>query len=133
MSYNSLRVRTFYLLLMSSAETDIDDIIKEIKTLKITNQRTVKRIEEPELRTLKLQSVRTATQETIQSRHWTGHMDKYKRKIFIGDKVKFLTSGKFSSTEGVVSGYTKSRVTATDKKNNEIPRAPHNLLLILSS
>ena len=117
---------------MASIEKQINTIIEEIENLKLDNTRTVQRIADLELQAHKLICVQ-ATQEKIPSRHWTGHKDKRKRNIYIGDKVRFLTSGKFTSTEGVVSGYTKSRVTSIDKKNNEIHRAPHNLMLILSS
>ena len=114
---------------MSHIGEQIEDIIKEIGVLKISNQRTVRRIKELETKAHELQTVQV-TQGVSSPRHWTGHRDKHKRKIYIGDTVKYLTSGKYSSTQGVVSGFSKSRVTSTDDNNNEIPRAPHNLLLI---
>ena len=114
---------------MTSIDTRIGNIINKLEQLRITNQRTEQRINELEAQAQHLYSVQ-ATQGQVPSRHWTGHKDKHKRKIYIGDKVKFLTSGKYLSTEGVVSGYTKYRVTAIDSKKNEIPREPHNLLII---
>ena len=114
---------------MSSIGKQIEDIIKEIDVLKISNQRTIQIIKELETKAHKLHTVQV-TQGESPSRHGTGHRDKHKKKIYIGDTVKYLTSGKYSSTQGVFSGYSKSRVTSTDDKNNEIPRAPHNLHLI---
>ena len=114
---------------MTSIDTRIGDIINELEQLRITNQRTEQRINELEAQAHHLYSVQ-ATQDQVPSRHWTGHKDKHKRKIYVGDKVKFLPSDKYSTTKGLMSGYMKSRVTAIDSKKNEVPRAPHNLLII---
>jgi len=59
--------------------------------------------------------------------HYTGHDDKFGTRIHIEDKVVFLTKGRYDSEEGIVSGYTKTRVLATDYRDMEIPRAPHNV------
>jgi hypothetical protein len=47
--------------------------------------------------------------------------------IRIGDKVSFLTKGKYTSTEGIVTRVNKSRVTTKDSRGNYISRAPHNV------
>jgi hypothetical protein len=47
--------------------------------------------------------------------------------IRIGDRVTFLTKGKYRSTEGIVTKVNKSRVTAKDSSGNYISRAPHNV------
>ena len=49
--------------------------------------------------------------------------------IFIGAKVVFLTQGKYRSTQGIVTRYSRNneRVFARDSDGHEIARAPHNL------
>jgi len=49
--------------------------------------------------------------------------------ITIGDQVTFLTKGKFKSTEGTVTRFSRlnKRVFATDSDGQEIPRAPSNV------
>ena len=59
--------------------------------------------------------------------HYTGQVDRDQYKIFIGDTVVFLTTGRFDSSQGVVSGYTTTHAIATDYKNREIKRASHNV------
>ena len=56
-------------------------------------------------------------------------LDRYDSPIAIGDRVVFLTKGKFPSTEGIVSRFSKNRerVFATDSEGREIPRAPRNV------
>ena len=48
--------------------------------------------------------------------------------IFIGVKVDFLTQGKYRSTQGVVTRYSRNneRVFTIDSDGHEIARAPHN-------
>ena len=55
--------------------------------------------------------------------------DREGRVINIGDKVVFLTKGKFRSTEGIVIRFSKNKefVFAEDIDGREIPRAPHNV------
>ena len=52
--------------------------------------------------------------------------------ITIGDRVTFLTKGKFKSTEGTITKFSKlnERVFATDSNGQEIPRAPRNVRII---
>ena len=61
--------------------------------------------------------------------------DRDGRTICIGDRIRFLTKGKFNSTEGVVSRFSKlnERVFAIDSDGQEIPRAPRNVRLIGTS
>ena len=58
--------------------------------------------------------------------------DREGRVINNGDKVVFLTKGKFRSTEGIVSRFSKNkeRVFAVDIDGEEIPRAPRNVRII---
>ena len=49
--------------------------------------------------------------------------------IKVGDRVTFLTKGKFRTTEGTVSRFSRNgeRVFAIDANGIEIPRSPHNV------
>ncbi len=47
--------------------------------------------------------------------------------IRIGDKVTFITKGKYTSTEGIVTRANQSRITAKDSHGNHISRALHNV------
>ena len=55
--------------------------------------------------------------------------DRYGSDINIGDRIEFLTKGKYVSKEGVVVmiATNGSRVISKDVNNNIIPRAPKNL------
>ena len=52
--------------------------------------------------------------------------------IKVGDRVTFLTKGKFRTTEGTVSRFSRNgeRVFAIDTNGIEIPHAPHNVRII---
>ena len=50
--------------------------------------------------------------------------------IEVGDRVEFLTSGKYSSTEGIVKTIGKTFVFAIDSDKRSIARAPHNLKIV---
>ena len=65
----------------------------------------------------------------------TGVKDCDGTPIYIGDKVKFLTKGLHSATEGIVYkiSSSKTRVTARDARNFSISRAPKNLKVITKS
>ena len=65
----------------------------------------------------------------------TGVQDRDGTTIYFGDKVEFLTKGKHSATEGIVYKVSKSKttVTARDKRNFNISRAPKNVRVITKS
>ena len=56
-------------------------------------------------------------------------------QIYFGDLVEFQTKGKYKSRRGVVYKVSdnKTRVTARDKNNFSITRAPKNLKIIAKS
>ena len=49
--------------------------------------------------------------------------------IFVGDRITYLTKGKYPSTEGIVSRFSHdlSRVFSLDNCHKEISRAPRNV------
>ena len=55
-------------------------------------------------------------------------------EIIVGYRVRFLTKGKYSSTEGTVTHFSRNniRVFATDDNGVEIPLAPRNVRIINS-
>ena len=113
---------------MVSIESEIEKLQHEITSLKISTRQSIEGIENriSRLRNNKL----SATPVKTVLRHSTGHKDRTGKDIYIGDTVKFVTSGKYDSSQGTVSGYSKTRVLSTDYKNREIPRAPHNLIIV---
>ena len=52
--------------------------------------------------------------------------------INVGARVTFLTRGRFRSTEGTVTRFSRNseRFFAQDDNGNEIPRAPRNVRII---
>ena len=62
-----------------------------------------------------------------QSSHST--KDRDGTTIHVGDRIYFLTRGKYKSIEGIVNRFSKNqeRVFAIDSDGNEIPRAPRNV------
>ena len=56
-------------------------------------------------------------------------LDRNGRQIEIGDTVTFLTRGRYSSTSGIVTRFSRNgeRVFARDNSGNEIARAPRNV------
>ena len=52
--------------------------------------------------------------------------------IHIGSRIRFLTKGKYKSTTGTVTKFSKNyeRIFAEDIDGSVIPRAPHNVRII---
>ena len=113
---------------MSSVELEIEKLRLEIDQLRLSTSCTIESLKK---RINKLHKTRAKVTPVNTAQHQgTGHKDKSGRNIFLGDTVKFITSGRYDSAQGTVTGFSKSRVLSTDYKNREIPRAPHNLLVI---
>ena len=58
------------------------------------------------------------------------HQDRTGKEIHIGSKVKFLSSGAFDSTEGIVESSDHTWVKSRDYKGRLIKRVPRNLRVI---
>lgn len=58
--------------------------------------------------------------------------DRYHNMIYIGDKIKFLTRGRFKSKTRIVYKISrnKERITAKDPSGNSITRHPSNIDVI---
>jgi len=115
---------------MKDVEHEIKKLEKALHDLKISQQKHFLLLENKifELRARQLKP-NTVTRGETRQRHFTGHVDRQKRRIHLGDHVEFITSGRYDSTEGIVNGFTSTRVYSTDYKNREIPRAPNNLVI----
>jgi hypothetical protein len=48
----------------------------------------------------------------------------------VGQKVRFITKGKYTSTEGVVKTIKETRVISIDSRKNKIVRAHRNVEII---
>ena len=61
-----------------------------------------------------------------------GPLDKHGNEIRVGNKVRFLTKGKFKATQGTVTRFSKNniRVFAVSDDGTEIPRAPRNVRIL---
>ena len=59
-------------------------------------------------------------------------VDRDGNDILIGSRVRFITKGKYRSTEGVVTRFSRdhTRVFAEDIDGFEVPKAPRNVRVI---
>ena len=112
---------------MSEIGSEIDKLRTQIRDLELATKNNI-RVLYKKIETLDLDNEsNTVTPASAELRHFTGHLDRNKTKIYLGDTIKFITSGRYDSTQGIVSGYTKIQVVSEDYKNREIKRAPHNV------
>ena len=114
---------------MDEVDLEIEKLRKEINRLKITTAKKIS-ILDTKLTQLETEKQALVTPGSPAPRHFTGHFDRFGKKVYVGDRVGFLTTGKFDSSEGHVSGYTRTRIFATDYCNREIPRASKNVKII---
>ena len=113
---------------MTSVEAEINKLRDLIQELEIATRCEISVLQSKVNKlSTRTRSTNTVTPASAESRHYTGQVDRDQHKIFIGDTVDFLTTGRFDSSQGVVSGYTTTHVIATDYKNREIKRASHNV------
>ena len=124
---------------------EINKLAAEIKNIKITTSREIKRLEE-EIQVLRRSTRRTSVSRDSQANVQTGtiiintspidptnfviHQDKYGVEIHLGSKVKFLTKGKYNSAEGVVVHSDTVWVRSRDHEGRLIKRSPRNLKVL---
>ena len=109
-------------------DDDIDILCREITELQISTNKKISALQKEVSKLKKRRS--TVTPARAEPRHPTGHVDRYNNSIFIGDTVEFMTSGRYDSKRGLVSGYTNDKVISTYYKGREIKRAPHNVVVV---
>ena len=118
---------------MSNVNDEIKNLQRELEDLKISTGKKIASLE-IKINRLRLgEDLRSlfATHHT----HFTAtpagsHRDRNSNVIYIGCVVRFLTKGRFDSTEGVVTEYNKSRVIAEDYKERPIEIASRNVRVI---
>ena len=115
---------------MSRTDNEIDSLCREITDLQVSTNKKISALKQEVYELKRRRS--TVTPAKAELRHSTGHVDRYNNRICIGDTVEFLTSGRYDSKQGLVSGYTKDKVIATDYKEREIKRAAHNVRVVNS-
>ena len=131
-----------------SSDEEIEILINEIEQFKITTANNIRNLEK---RVLEFNSScrrksRTSASRTRENVVTTGtviintsfsrdatfiiHQDKFGKEIHRGDKVKFLTIGKYDSTEGFVVSFDSMWVMSRDYKGRLIKRTPNNLQVV---
>ena len=95
-----------------TSSKQIEDLTEQIRQLRIKTNRV-----ERELRDLRSKQERTK-------------VDRYGTEIVIGCQVRFLTTGKYDSTEGVVIRLKNTRVVTKDPQDRTIARAYHNVRIL---
>ena len=118
---------------MSNVNDEIEYLQRELEDLKISTgkkiaslESTINRLrvgEDPRLFFATHHTHSTATPARY-------HRDRDGNVICIGCVVRFLTKGRFDSTEGGVTEYNKSRVITEDHKGRSIERASRNVRVI---
>ena len=105
---------------MTDNSTTVESLRQELERLETaaTNIRRVIR---------NLEREENQAQPNIQGHHPA--VDRDGTPIHVGDRVAFLTKGRFASTHGIVTRFSKrnQRGFAEDSNGNEIPRAPRNV------
>ena len=121
---------------MVSIETEINKLERLISDLQVSTDLKIGDLN-LKIELLKNSSVTrtsgTVTPASAVSRHFTGLRDRYGDKVFIGDTVKFLTYGKYDSTQGIFTGFSREQVISRDYKQREIKRSAHNVSVVLES
>ena len=117
----------------------IDLLTEQLRELNVQRNQT-----EREIRELQNLQVEKAAERLRNNRHRVirrqreaerrlkeAAKDRYGNLIVLGDRVKFLTTGLYRSTEGIVTKINKSRITAKDHRGIPISRSPHNVAVVL--
>ena len=126
---------------------EIDNLIREIKYIKITTAQSIQRLEgkiqdlcrrstrQPKGSVSRNQGEGVSTGTVIinssnKAVNFIVHQDKFGSEIHFGTKVKFLSKGKYDSTEGIVLSSDSVWVRSRDFKGRLIKRAPRNLKVL---
>ena len=107
----------------TNSNTKLDDLIQQINKLEIENKTLKKSL------SLCLNSITpwNKTKESITSNKNIPAKDAKGNTLLIGQKVKFITKGKYHATEGVIKSIKATRVISVDNKNIKIVRSHKNI------
>jgi hypothetical protein len=101
---------------------NIEELIERINKLEIENRSLRKDLKQ----CIKSKpSVNTQVRQTK-----TTAKDAKGRVLEVGQKVRFVTKGKYKSTEGIIETIKETRVVSIDNKKNKIVRAHQNVEII---
>lgn len=126
---------------------NLDGLKQELRNLKIAVGRIETSIRSIETRTKEPNSVAqrhrntrtTKRPNSVANKHQNTLRDKHTivrdrdgSTIQVGDRVEFLTTGKYTSKTGSVTKISANgqRVISVDSKSNIIPRAPYNVRVL---
>ena len=118
---------------MSNVNDEIIHLQRELEDLKISTGKKIASLKSTINRLRVGEDPRPlfATHHTHSTATPAGtHRDRDGNVIYIGCVVRFLTKGRFESTEGVVAEYNKSRVVADDYQGRPIERAQRDVRVI---
>ena len=113
-----------------SRRDSIDSLLQELERLTLVSnniRNTIRRLEQQEQEQgFEQPATHTAPRQVPSERR---AIDRAGTIINIGNQITFLTRGRFRSTQGVVTRFSKNleRVFAQDENNIDIPRAPRNV------
>ena len=131
-----------------SSDEEIEILINEIEQFKITTANNIRNLEKRvlEVKSSRRRKSRRSASRTRENVVTTGtviintsfsrdatfiiHQDKFGKETHRGDKVKFLTIGKYDSTEGFVVSFDYVWVMSRDYKGRLIKRTPKNLQVV---
>jgi uncharacterized Zn ribbon protein len=101
---------------------NIEELIKRIDILEIKN-RILRKDLNSCIKTKTNKKVSTEPAKVI-AKDTKGNV------LEVGQRVKFITKGKYKSTEGIIEKIKETRVISIDNKKNKIVRAHQNVEII---
>jgi hypothetical protein len=104
------------------SNVSIEQLIKRIEKLEIENNTLRKDLNKC------IKDKQIPNDQTKQSQ--IGARDAKGRILKIGQKVRFITKGKYKSTEGFIETIKETRVISIDNRKNKIVRAHQNVEVI---
>jgi uncharacterized Zn ribbon protein len=102
---------------------NIEELIKRIDRLEIKNRILRKDLNTSCIKTKTNKKVSTEPAKVIAK-------DAKGNVLEVGQRVKFITKGKYKSTEGIIEKIKETRVISIDNKKNKIVRAHQNVEII---
>ena len=109
----------------ASTNIDVNELIQRINKLEIENKTLKKNL----IQCINSQPPTNTPKETNTSNN-TLAKDAKGNTLVVGQKVRFITKGKYHSTEGTIETIKESRVVSIDNKKNKIVTAHKNVEII---
>ena len=104
------------------SSTNIEELIQRINKLEIENKTLKKDLK---------QCIKSKSPANFPNKQTNNTARDANGKVLeIGQKVKFVTKGKYNSTEGIIETIKKTRVVSVDNRKNKIVRAHQNVEIV---